>query len=128
MYGRAYFVVTRGLRHADLPVLNAAPTFFQMTLGVYADASVMTAARIFDRHPRTISIHRLLSLALREPKIFQYGTANEVRKVVSEAKLSLAKLEKILRTVQARRNKAMAHSDPRAIVDPDGYSHEGFVS
>ena len=127
MYGRAHFLITRGLKRADPVVLDTAPRFFAMTLGAHADAALMNAARLFDRSPG-VSIHTLLSTALRVAGTFKCGTSAEVRRVVAEAKTSVAALEPIVEALRTRRNETIAHLDPRTIVDPEGYVKAGRIS
>src|SRR5258708_25114987 len=64
MYGRAHFMITRGLSRADQAVLTAAPKFFDLTRDAHANAAQMAAARIFDQSSG-VSIYRLMSSGSR---------------------------------------------------------------
>jgi hypothetical protein len=128
IYGRAHFAIVKGLISANKAVLGAAPVFFALTRDAHADLTVMTAARIFDRQRGAVSIHALLSSALKQAGTSKYGTASEVRKAVEEANVCVKKLEAILAAITTRRNQTMAHTDPSAILDSEGYLHDGLVS
>ena len=80
IFANANFAIMRGLKSADREVVNTAPTFFDMTIGTHADSVLLHAARLFDRRPGSVSIHTLLSSALRHAGTFRHGTAVEVRK------------------------------------------------
>lgn len=128
MYGRAHFAIAKGLIGANKTIIGAAPTFFAITRDAHADLTVLTAARIFDRQRGAVSIHALLSSALKQAGTFKYGTSAEVRKAVEEANVRVKKLEAILAAITTRRNQTMAHMDPSAIVDSEEYLRGGLVS
>jgi hypothetical protein len=127
IYGRAHFAIVDGLLRADRRVLNAAPMFFEMTLGAHADAAQLTAARIFDRDG-DVSIHTLLSSALREAGTFKHGTAAQVRKLVEETGITVATLEPVLTAVRTRRHHTLAHAGAIPLTDPDRYVKEGRMT
>ena len=52
------------------------------------------------------------------PKMFKYGTPEDVSAAVTDAETRIASLDQILKSVQARRNQALAHLDPSAVTDP----------
>ena len=63
----------------------------------------------------------------RDHRTFKNGTAAEVRKAVKEARVCVTGLQAILKPIGTRRNQTVAHLDPKAIVDRDGYIREGQV-
>jgi hypothetical protein len=128
IYGRAHFIITKGLKRADPIVLKTAPKFFEHTLGALADSVALHVARLFDQRSGSISIYALLSLAEKHAGAFKHGSAAEVRKFVSEAKRRVRGLENALEGVRCRRHETLAHSDPRAIVDRKRIELKGRVS
>ena len=126
MFGRAHFMITRGLSRADRVVLDTAPKFFDLTRDAHADEAQLAAARIFDRSSG-VSIHKLMSSALKEASSFKHGTEVEVRKLVAEAKASVMALEPIVSALRTRRNETIAHADTRPIIDPQGYVQAGRI-
>jgi len=86
----------------------------------------LAAARIFDRSSG-VSIHKLMSSALKEASSFKHGTEVEVRKLVAEAKASVMALEPIVSALRTRRNETIAHADTRPIIDPQGYVQAGRI-
>jgi hypothetical protein len=127
MFGRAHFIITSGLSRADRRVLDTAPQFFALTRDAHANADQFCAARIFDRSSG-VSVYKLMSSALNEAGTFKHGTAAEVRRVVTEAKASVAALEPIIKALLTRRHETLAHTDARPIIDPDGYVQAGRIS
>ena len=130
MFGRAHYGIARGLGRSDRRAIKAfgtAPRFFDLTLGAHADSAQLALARIFDR-TSAVSIHTLLSSALKEAGTFKHGTSMEVRKAVERAKASIATLEPGVTAIRTRRNETIAHLDARPFIDPNGYVQEGLVS
>lgn len=128
IYARAEFTIVRGLRRIDQAVRNAAPIFFEMTLGVCADSVLLHVARLFDHRRGSVSIHTLLSAALDNAGTFKHGTPADVRKAVAEARVSISSLSPILNAIHHRRNQTVAHSAPEPILDPRRYVQQGRVS
>jgi hypothetical protein len=126
IYGQAHFKITRGLSHADQAVLDAAPTFFYMTLVAHATEAQLAATRIFDRSS-AVSIHKLLPAALGVAGTFKHGTAPEIRSFVAEAKACVTRLEPMVTALRTRRNETIAHADLRPFVDPAGYVKAGRI-
>src|SRR5216683_954899 len=127
VYGRAHVTIVQGMRHAGRHVLGVAPMFFEMTLGAHADAAQMTAARIFDSDG-DISIHTLISSALREAGSFKHGSAAQVRKLVDETRATIAALRPVVAAVQTRRHQTLAHAGSIPLIDPERYVSEGRMT
>jgi hypothetical protein len=65
-----------------------------------------------------ITLKSLLAEATSNAGTFKYGNPGEVAKAVADAEARIAALASILKSVQDRRNEAMAHLDPRTVADP----------
>ena len=124
----AHFELTRSLKGAHTAIVGIAPTFFNLSVEAHAQATILHAARIFDRKPGTVSIHALLALVSNRAGTFKHANAMQIRKDVTEASRTVAKLEPIVGAVKTRRNETLAHSDPRAFIEYESYVEDGRVS
>jgi hypothetical protein len=116
--GKTYLSISTGLRNAEPIVFEAAPTFF----GVMSDGGFVMAqmclARLYDKHPGTVTIALLLEEANRHPEVFQRADAARVSKAVAESKVKVSNLASVLAAITHRRDTWFAHIDPRAVNDP----------
>jgi AbiU2 len=106
--GAAHGRVASGLSMADPVVLNAAPTFFAMTIDAHLFDALMAAARIHDDQPNAITIHTLLKRAAQEPAKFDKG--GEVAAAISSARVTLDGLKRELTRLDKWRNRKLAHN------------------
>jgi hypothetical protein len=121
LYGKTYLSIGNGLRSAELSVQATAPTFFGlMSEGGFVMAQ-MCLARLYDKHPGTVTISLLFEEAIRNPGAFQRADAMQVAKAVREARAKTAKLAGVLAAITHRRNTWFAHVDPRAVTDPSAH-------
>jgi hypothetical protein len=127
-YGKAHFSVTRSLKGTHPAIVRTAPVFFDLSIGAHGSATILHAARIFDRKPGSASIHALLELALKHAGTFRQANGLEVRTIVADSKRTVAELQPIVDAIQTRRNESLAHTDPRAYVDLDSHVTAGRVS
>lgn len=116
--GQAHLVAAKGLADSDPVVLNAAATFFAMSIDSHLYSAEMYAARLHDTQRRAVTIHTLLERADKEAGTAKYGTTSEVRAAVSFSEKILSELAGPLNTLNKRRNLWLAHTDPRTLTDP----------
>jgi AbiU2 len=128
MWGKAHFHLTRVLKGTHPAIVKTAPIFFDLSANGHGDLTTLYASRIFDRQPRSASIHTLLDWALRSAGTFKNCSAMEVRKAVSEMRQTINDLEPIIRAVGTRRDEALAHLSTRPFSEPEGYVADGRVS
>jgi len=116
--GKAHLIVAKGLAESDPVVLNAAKTFFAMTIDSHIYSAQMHAARLHDKTRGALTIRTLLERADREAGKAKYGTADEVRKAIASSEKSISTLVGALKALTTRRNSWLAHTDPRTLTDP----------
>jgi hypothetical protein len=117
-YGKAHLRIAKGLAESDPVVLNAAKTFFAMTIDSHVYMAQMHAARLHDDQNRAVTVSTLLDRAEKEAGTAKVGTASEVRSAIKEARTSLAAHAASLKALDTRRNTWLAHNDPRTLTDP----------
>jgi hypothetical protein len=116
--GAAHLAVATGLSESDPVVLNAAQTFFAMTIDSHLQSSLMCAARLHDNQNKAATIRTLLNRAAKEADNAKHGTRAEIEAAIAKAELLLAELNDPLKRLDALRNRRLAHTDPRTISDP----------
>jgi AbiU2 len=116
--GKAHLVIAKGLPKADSVVLAAARTFFAMSIDAHLYTSLMYAARLHDNQRNAITVRTLLERAGKEPKSAPFGTSSEVRAAIASSDCILSNLIDPLKRLVDRRNRRLAHTDPRTIVNP----------
>jgi hypothetical protein len=127
-YGRAHGLIVHGLNTADRVVLDAAPLFFDLSMGAHADASLMCANRLFDKTTTAVSIPRLLHAVSKFAGTFSSANAQEVRQLLAASEARVIKIEKTLEALRTRRNKTLAHTSPDTLSDPATYKRRGRVT
>ena len=80
----------------------------------------MYAAKLYDKTKGAVTLRSLLAEAKSKAGDFKHGTPKEVAAAVSDGEARIATLAPILRSVQDRRNEALAHLDPATVADPAG--------
>ena len=118
LFGKAYLRIAKGLAGADPVVLNTSRTFFGLTVEGGLQMSQMFAAKLYDKTSGAVTMKSLLETAKSQAGLFEYGSPQEVSAAVSDAESRIAGLLPILKSVQDRRNQALAHLDPRTVKDP----------
>jgi hypothetical protein len=116
--GTAHLTVAKGLAESDPVVLNAARTFFAMTIDAHISASMMYAARLHDDQRNAVTVRTLLERSAKETDPPKYGTLEQVKETISFAEKTLAELEGPLKHIDKARNRRLAHTDPRTLQDP----------
>ena len=119
--GKAHLSIWRGLANAlgsEPDVAHAAPGFFGLTLQAHLEASLLYAARLFDTHPEAVTVKSLLRLAEENASRFENARPEEVVKSVVQGTSDIRSQETSLSAVKTRRDKALAHLDPKTISDP----------
>ena len=128
LLGKAYLGIGKGLAGADPVVLSTSRTFFGLTLEASLQMSQMLAAKLYDKTNRTVTVKSLLEMAQSKAGMFKYGTPQEVSAAVKEAETRIAALVPILKSVQERRNQALAHLDPKTVTNPAGLDVEAKLT
>jgi hypothetical protein len=116
--GQAHLAVAKGLAESDPVVLNAARTFFAMTIDCHVYSAQMHAARLHDETRGAVTVRTLLERARQEAGATQYATRAEVRAAIISGEKVLSKLSAPLGALTRRRNVWLAHNDPRTLTDP----------
>ena len=120
LMGRAYLTIADGLKDWDPIVLKCSPTFFGLSVEASLQMSQMYVAKLYDKTKGAITVKSLLDRAKIEASTFTHGTAQQVELAVKESQNRIDGLQGILKSIQKRRNEALAHLDPRTVVDPVG--------
>jgi hypothetical protein len=118
--GRAYLTIANGLRESDPVVLKSSPTFFGLTIEASLQMSQMYAAKLYDQTKGAVTVESLLERAKLGAATFKNGTPDDVSLVVASATSRIAGLQDIIRSIQKRRHEALAHLDPRTVIDSVG--------
>jgi hypothetical protein len=116
--GTAHLAVAMGLSKSDPVVLNAAQTFFAMTIDSHLQSSLMCASRLHDTQNNAATIRTVLNRAVKEANEAKHGTREEVEEAVAKSDLILAELKDPLKRLDKIRNRRLAHTDQRTISDP----------
>jgi hypothetical protein len=67
--GKAHLAVTKGLIESDPVVLNAAATFFAMTIDAQLFCAQMFAAKLYDKTSGALTMETLLQRAEEEARV-----------------------------------------------------------
>ncbi len=126
--GNSYTDLAKGLRDADPVVLQSAGTFFGLTLDGSLQLSQMIAARLYDTTKGAVTVRSLLSDAAEQISSFQNGTQEQVREAIRSSEKRIARLQPILHSIRERRNKALAHLDPRTVRDPQALAEKAKLT
>ena len=124
-FGRAHFAIVKSMRRVEREsICNALP----LTLDAHAFFAQMTLSRILDKKS-DVSLYKLFSAALKDSgvkdvKLFEHGNVDDVRRLVAEAKSSIAAHEPILDALLRKRNWTQAHLDWRAIWHGHSQAYE----
>jgi hypothetical protein len=116
--GTAHLVVAKGLAESDPVVLNAARTFFAMTIDAHISTSLLYAARMHDDQRNAVTIRTLLDRVSKEINPPKYGTLALVKEQIDFAEGVLAELKEPLKHIDKVRNRRLAHTDPQTLQDP----------
>jgi hypothetical protein len=92
VYGMAHLRTAKGLAKSDPVALNAAHTFFGMTIDSHVYSAQMHAARLHDDTHGALTIQTLLTRVQKEAGNAKYGSASEVRTSVDAAEKALTAL------------------------------------
>lgn len=113
--GKAHMDLAERLTETDPVVLNAARTFFAMTIDAHLFVALMYAARIHDDQRNATTIHTLLERAAVSSA--KHGTATEVLAAINSAKHTLKGLGRELKRLNTWRNRRLAHNQ-NIMTDP----------
>ena len=128
MYGKAHFHITRALQGTHPAIKKTAPQFFDLSVAAHAACSLLHASKLFDKQPKSASIHLLFVIALKHAGTFKNSDPTGVRKAVTSAKQTVSELEPILEAIRTRRHETVAHASCRPFLEPQGYSADSQVS
>jgi hypothetical protein len=113
--GNAHMKVAEGLSRSDPVVLNAAKTFFAMTIDAHLYSALMAAARIHDDQHNAVTIDTLMERAANEPA--KHDNGGEVQMAIEWAKAMIKGLDKELKHLKKWRNRRLAHNQS-TLTDP----------
>lgn len=115
--GTAYFTAWRGLTVEDedsAHALNDYQNLFIPARDSLLKMTLMQFAKVFDRHPKTVSLRNLIGAAKKNRQtLIPYGTEDNLRDI--EQKLDAS--EELLNQLKAYRDQRLAHHD--AIIAGD---------
>ena len=116
--GKAHLNVAAGLADSDPVLFAMAKTFFAMTLDAHHYSALMYAARVHDTQRNAVNIETLLRRA-EEEKHLAKKPGDEVDQAIHDAKKQLHEIRDLLDELEKRRNRRLAHTDPRTLNDPN---------
>jgi hypothetical protein len=128
---KSHLSVGRGIERmlmAEPVVLNAAPTFWTLTIYAHIDAAMLLAFKLFDTQPRAVGVLQLLVLTEKNPALFKNRTAAQVSAIVNIARNQIAGINDSLQAINARRNRVIAHLESTAVRDPQKLEAETAVT
>jgi len=109
-------------------ILNAAPTFWTLTIVAHFDSALLLAFKLFDTQPRAVTIPQLLVLCEKNPTLFKSRSTEQVIASVTIARNQIAGIRDSLEAVNARRNRVIAHLESTAVRDPQKLEAETAVT
>ena len=118
LVGKSYLDLAKGLLQADPVILQAAPTFFGLTMDGSLELAQMAVARLYDRTSGTVTVQKMLRQAALKISSFQRGTKEEVSEAIANSEKVVVELEPVLASIRQRRNEWLAHLDPQTVADP----------
>ena len=118
LVGKSYLALAKGLLQADPVILQAAPTFFGLTMDGSLELAQMAIARLYDKTSGAVTVQKMLGRAALEIASFQRGTKQEVSEAIANSEKVVVELEPVLAAIRQRRNEWLAHLDPRTVADP----------
>jgi hypothetical protein len=131
------------LRKTHLDELNIAPAFFGMVIQALATDSLMSFSRIFERGAKRSTLWQFISfvennLAIFSKEAFAARNSGSLRywhaeraiteQTIVEHHRKLKANEKILKNLQYRRNKKLAHADKQFSEFPEKLQHVAPLS
>ena len=116
--GKAHLKVAAGLANSDPVLLAMAKTFFAMTLDAHHYSALMYAARVHDTQRNAVTVETLLRRA-EEEKHRAKKPVSEVDEAIQDARKQLSEIADLLDELEKRRNRRLAHTDPRTLNDPN---------
>jgi hypothetical protein len=122
LVGTSYLNVAKGLLQADPVILQVAPTFFGLTADGSLELAQMAVARLYDKTGGAVTVQTMLTHAARAVGSFQRGSEQQVTAAITKAQEAVAALEPVLDAIRQRRNKWLAHLDPRTVANPRALS------
>ena len=118
LIGNACTNIARGLWNADPVVLATAKIFFGLALEGNLQLAQIYAARMFDKTKGAISVYSFMREAKNWAAGLQGAEAATAAEAITGAESRILSLEPILFSLLRRRNEALAHLDPKTVVDP----------
>jgi hypothetical protein len=131
LVGKAYLNLAQGLLQADPAVTQGSGTFWGLTIDGSLEHAQMAAARLYDRTEGTVTVRSMLFQAAQSAQIagtFQRGDSQDVTAAILQSVQRVISLQPVLRSIQRRRNKWLAHLDPATVVDPVALSTKAALT
>jgi len=126
IHGSVHLQLCREIGKMDPVVGNLAPVFFNFSYFSHLNAALMCANRLFD--DSGTSLKTLLSWADSHAGKFAFGSVEDVKRTIGDARMQLAKLHKVQKCLKIRRNNFLAHNSEEGIFDPEGMFRKAGVT
>ena len=109
-------------------MIQASPSFFNLTTRAHLEAAQLCAARLFDIHEDCAGIPWLLKQAKYRAEEFNHRTSIDLEHAIAEAEESCAAKAKVLAAIKHRRDRWLAHLDRRTIRDRDQFAKDAQLT
>ena len=130
--GKMHFWVWRDLGKSlskDPDLGNEAPGFFQLTLRAHMNEAFMHLSKLFDKSSDVVKLSDLLECAEQNAGKFTGISSEKVRnELLPKWRKKIDKMQKDVEPVKVRRNKLLAHLDPKAISDFPAVAEESKIT
>lgn len=128
MRGKTALQIAVGLQAGDPVVLQLAPVFFGMTIDGNLELAQMYASKMYDTHKGAVTINTLIDQCEAQAKSFSHGTEKQALAAVSWCRTAVDSIQTTLRSIRKRRNRALAHLDPRFVTNPTHLNTEAALT
>lgn len=120
--GMAHVKIARELGGAlrDNPAIGqVAPVFWYSSLTSLTFVAQLNAFKLFDRQRNAMTVPQILEQATRLRHDFAKSSPSQVDAIVTVGKFQIgASLAEAWERINSKRNKLLAHFDPRVVTDP----------
>ena len=127
-HGNTSLQIAVGLRAGDPVILQLAPVFFGMSIEGNLELAQIYAARMYDKTRGAITIETLMQQCEDQAKSFNFGTEEQVFSALSWCSEAIKSIRPALNSIKKRRDKALAHLDPRFVATPTFLNTEASLT
>ncbi|HEX3105679.1 MAG TPA: hypothetical protein VHQ22_14630 [Terriglobales bacterium] len=118
---KSHFSIGKGIVEmisSEPEILNAAPTFWTLTIESHFDAALMNTFKLFDTQPNAVTIPSLLKLAENNSSVFANAQPTQIDAIVQTARAQIVGIQSTLKVINDRRNRVVAHLESTAVRNP----------